>query len=225
MKKIIIAFFVFLSSTLCSELTTVINNYIAEIDRYQKESKEEKKQIHRGKAREYAEVLLGVVPNVKICTYNNIKEFCTLLENKIPELQKLCTTKDKKTTLKAKRDISNYTEIVKFLKSCSKFIDAIYQFSGIIDLILEKCPREVPFLAKEIAIMLRILEMVIASSKDIETPIAKMRDFASSEEDGTYLLSSLISLAMHDFENADFKEILSRTDFSDPDVRIYLKIR
>ncbi|MDR2667088.1 MAG: hypothetical protein LBB34_03190 [Holosporales bacterium] len=224
MKKIIITLFALFNSLLSAELTTVTNNYTTEVAHYQKEKEEDKKQFHFDKMKEYAEILLGFVPGVKLHTYDKIKNFCALLEDKIPELQKLCDAEDKKVAIRAKRTTSNYAEIGKFLKACSRLIDTIYQSPQIIDLILQKCPEEVPYIAYEIVVILKILEMVIASPEDIEAKMTLMMDFASSLEDGTWLLSSLLSLVMKDPENANFEEILSSTDFSNSDMRIYLKI-
>ncbi|MDR0942020.1 MAG: hypothetical protein LBM19_00135 [Holosporales bacterium] len=225
MKKIIFAILSLSLNALCSDLTSVTNNYVVEMEQSQAGNNPADKQAHRAKAKEYAEMLLGKSKNTNFKSYEKIKALCDVLDKKAAEMQNSISTADEKAALKTKRDISNYIETAKFLRVSSKLLDAIYENPTIVDLILEKTPQSIPLIGREIVAMLRVLEIIVANPDDINSAIEKAREFATSSEDGTHLLSQLISVALEYPDNVDFIKLLSETDFSNKNLHKYLKIR
>jgi hypothetical protein len=52
-----------------------------------------------------------------------------------------------------------------------------------------------------------------------------MRDFAKQSDDGTYLLSPLLSAIMQQDDNWNLETILKETNFTNLDNCVYLKIK
>ena len=225
MKKFILAVGLLTVNTYSSDLRTVTNSFISELEMSRNESKKAEKQTHNNKAKEYAKTLLGIVSNVKINTQKKANEFCKLLEQKALSLEKEAQSNDKKISLKAKRDIGNFKEIAKFLKCVSKLFDSFYEDPKLVDLMLEKIPEFIPIIAGEIIVLLRILELTINSNKNFDMAINKIKEFAQQPEDGNYLISPIISAALENGNEIDYKKILVETDFSKLEICKYLRIR
>ena len=95
----------------------------------------------------------------------------------------------------------------------------------ILPLIVEKMPDFIPNIGQEITVFLRAFEMIIKQKTDAKAVISKFRKFAKSSEDGSYLMSPLLSVAMENVSSLDYKTILTSTDFSKSEVCKYLQIR
>lgn len=229
MRKIfyLVIISLFLNTSFAS-LENVTNSYISQLKLFQKETHKAEKQAAFNKTKEYSKILLGVIQGMDIKFLNKTNKFYNLLSQKAVELQKEKLSEDKKIALKANRDITNLNEISKYLKCCLKLLNVLYNDPEIIDLILSKVPEFVPQLGKEISIALRIFELVITKpNENFNDAIEKMRDFARQSEDGTYLLSPILSAGMknNDIDSLDFKKIIQETDFSDLDLCDYLNIK
>ncbi len=211
-----------------ADLETVTNSYITQLKLSQKESNKAEKQTAYNKTKEYAKSLLGIIQGMDINFLNKANEFYKLLSEKTTELQKNTASEDKKISLKANRDISNFNEISKYLKCCSKLLSTLYKEPETLDSILNKLPEFVPQLGKEISVALRVFELVMEKpDENFNNAIEKMREFAKQSEDGTYLLSPILSIVMKD-DNPDslnFKKLIQETDFSNLDLCNYLNIR
>ncbi|MDR1390934.1 MAG: hypothetical protein LBI95_00995 [Holosporales bacterium] len=225
MKRLIFLLFLLSAHASCSDLSTITSNYINEINQLKKAIGEAEIQLIYDKAREYAKILLGLVPNVQIKTLDRINAFCDLLNLKLKDLEKNVDSENKNISLKAKRDIENFKEISKFLICCSKLLDSIYLNQDIVDLMLRKIPQFIPAIGKEITVMLQVLELLISSEDFFDKVIEKMREFASQFPDGTYLMSPLLSAAMEKVEFLDYKELLKNINLSNLSFCKYLKIR
>lgn len=225
MKNLILTIGLLTLNVYSSDLQTVTNGYLSELELSKNETEKAEKQTHNNKAKEHAKMLLGIVSNVQINTANKTNEFCKLLEEKTLSLEDASQVDDKKVSLKAKRDIENFKEIAKFLKSASKLIDSLYEDPQLIDLMLVKIPEFIPIIGHEISTFLRILELIAVSNENFDAAISKMREISQESEDGTYLISPLISVAMEISDDLDYKKILTETDFSKLEICKYLKVR
>lgn len=210
-------------------LEGLTSSYLNQLKFAQQEGNKAEKQTAYNKASEYAKNLLGVVPGVNINFSDRINNVCNLLNEKAKALEKDKASENKKLSLKASRDISNYNEISKFLKCSSKLLDTLYKSPGLLDSLLQKIPEFIPQLGKELTVMLRVLELTVTDNADdkLNEVISKLRDFAKQSDDGTYLLSPLISISMNTQEqnSLDFEKIIQETDFSSLDVCCYLNIK
>ncbi len=229
MRKIIYLTITSFFFNICfANLETVTNSYISQLKLSQKESNKAEKQTAYNKTKEYAKVLLGIIHGMDISFLDKANGFYKLLSEKTTELQRNINSDDKKISLKANRDITNFNEISKYLKCCSKLLYALYKEPEVIDLILSKIPEFIPQLGKEISIALRVFELIIEKpDENFNNAIEKMRNFAKQSADGTYLLSPILSIAMKE-NNPDslkFKKIIQETDFSNLDLCIYLNIK
>ncbi len=225
MKKIVYLIIISLFfNTSFANLETVTNSYISQLKLSQKESNKAEKQTAYNKTKEYAKALLGIIQGMDISFLDKANGFYKLLSEKTTELQKNTTSEDKKVSLRANRDITNFNEISKYLKCCSKLLNALYKEPETLDLILSKIPEFVPQLGKEISVALRVFELIMEKpNENFNNAIEKMRDFAKQSEDGTYLLSPILSIAMKE-DNPDSLKI-QETDFSNLDLCIYLNIK
>lgn len=214
-----------LSMPNANEFQMISKNYIDEINLSKRAQDISDKQIHMNKAMEFAKVLLGIIPGVKLNVTTKTFEFCTILEQKRMELKSASESDDQNISLKAKRDIANYTYSENFLKCTAILLDAMYRDSQILPLIIEKMAEFVPNIGQEITMFLRALELIVSQDADTEKIISKLREFAKSSEDGNYLLSPLLSVAMENVSTLDYKNILISTDFSNNETCKYLKIK
>ena len=202
------------------DFESVKNNYICEVGKCATEKDEKTKQELHGKILEAMKELFGIRDGVKISIANHVNEFCDKLDEKVKEFTKGLKDNDKKTV----RDIENYTEISKILRKVSLLLEELYNNRGLLDQILEKDSLSAISMAKEIMNMLSVLDLILKDKNEIDSKIEKMREFARSSEDGTYLLSSVISNAMQD-EKTDLKKNVAEIDFLKRDQRRFLKIR
>ncbi|MDR0695448.1 MAG: hypothetical protein LBF56_01580 [Holosporales bacterium] len=209
-----------------NELATVVNNYLMDIAKSRKGDNDAAKREAYNKSKVSAMALLGVVQGLKLNSYDKMKGFCDVLFQCANAMEKtLSSASDEREELKKKRDITNYREAAKFLKCCSKLLDAMYADQSLINLILEKIPEVVPTLACEVTVMLHVLKLVLRDPSNIAGPMKKLRDFATSSEDGTHLMSQLISAAMGSPEDVNFSNLLGADDVSNADTCRYLEIR
>ena len=121
--------------------------------------------------------------------------------------------------------MANYTHIENFLKCTSVLLDAVNNDHTILQLIVDKMPDFVPNIGQEITVFLRALEIIIKTPNDTKAIISKFRNFAKSSEDGSYLMSPLLSVAMESIANLNYKTLLTSTDFSKSEVCKYLQIK
>lgn len=208
-----------------NEFKMTANNYIEEINLFRRAKDNADRQIHMNKALEFAKTLLGIIPNIKINVSEKVFEFCKVLEKKCDELKNATESNDKKIALKAKRDVTNCLYIENFLKCTAVLLDSLYADPQILYLIVEKMADFVPNIGCEITVLLRVLEFITSAGDSTEIVIAKLREFAKSSEDGNYLLSPLLSVAMEKVSTLDYKHILTSNDFSNGEICKYLKIR
>lgn len=215
-------------STSFANLETITNSYISQLKLTQQELNKAEKQTAYNKTKEYAKILLGIIQGLDINFLDKANGFYKLLSDKTAELQKDKVSGDKKLALKATRNITNFNEIFKYLKCCSKLLNTLYNQPGVLDLILEKIPEFIPQLGKEITIMLRVFELVMENpDENFNNAIEKMRSFAKQSEDGTYLLSPILSIAIENNnpDTLNFKQMIQETDFSNLDLCHYLNIK
>ena len=213
------------ASDATSEFQTTAKNYINEINLFKQSKDTADRQVHLNKALELAKSLLGVIPNTKINISKKVSEFCKVLEQERSKLNDTIESNDKKIALKAKRDMANYIHVENFLKCASSLVDTINNVPQILPLIVEKMPDFIPNIGQEITVFLRAFEMIIKQKTDAKAVISKFRKFAKSSEDGSYLMSPLLSVAMENVSSLDYKTILTSTDFSKSEVCKYLQIR
>ena len=90
---------------------------------------------------------------------------------------------------------------------------------------MEKIPDSVPSIGQEITAFLRVLELVVSSGDNLDRTISMMREFAKQSDDGSYLLSPLISVAMKQGQDLNIRKILTETDFTKLELCEYLKIK
>ncbi len=208
-----------------NEFQTAAKNYINEINLFKQSKDTADKQVHLNKALELAKSLLGIIPNTKINVSPKVLEFCKILEQERAKLNDAIKSEDKKVALKAKRDMTNYTHIENFLKCVSILLDTMNNEPQILPLIVEKMPEFIPNVGQEVTVFLRALELIIKTPSDTKAIISKFRKYAKSSEDGSYLMSPLLSVAMEHIDNLNYKTILTSTDFSKSEVCKYLRIR
>ena len=210
-----------------NELQNTVSIYIQEINLLKHSNDIANKQLHKNKAVEYAKQLLGVIPNTKISTLPKVVALCKSLQQKREGLQKEVNSKDKKTSLKAKRDIVNYEQIGRFLQCLSMLLDELYSAPKLIELIVDKIPEYIPQMGEEITFFLRELG-IITSKNDIEMIVSKSREFAMKSDDGTNLLSPMVSIAMEDSKSQktiNYNKILTNIKFITGDMQKYLAIK
>ncbi|MBQ7524166.1 MAG: hypothetical protein IJT08_00985 [Alphaproteobacteria bacterium] len=218
------------SATSALSLEEATSQYVNEMNLLnQPQNDTSDQQVHFNKLREIAKTLLGITPNAKLELSPKITEFCKVLDARRNALTGQTEPGDQNAALKAKRDIDNFTEMSKFLRCTAGLFDAFYSSPQLLELVLKKIPEFVPAIGHEITVVLRVVELL---SKTGEVPFDeitnKLREFARQSEDGTYLLSPLISAAMAAAEtegNMDFPKLLNETDFTKLDICRYLKIR
>ncbi len=208
-----------------NEFQTTVKNYINEINLFKQSKDIADKQVHLNKALELAKNLLGVIPNKIINVSPKVFEFCKILEQERAKLNEAIKSEDKKLVLKSQRDMANYTHIENFLKCTSVLLDAVNNDHTILQLIVDKMPDFVPNIGQEITVFLRALEIIIKTPNDTKAIISKFRKFAKSSEDGSYLMSPLLSVAMESIANLNYKTLLTSTDFSKSEVCKYLQIK
>lgn len=202
-----------------NDYASVKNSYYAEIQKYKNGKTDLEKKDAFKKAKEHAKTLLGIVPGMKLSIYSYAEKFCKTLEKLSSEL------KDKADDKKAVRDLENYQEIAKFLKTGTKLLDTLYANENLLDNMLEKCGENIPYIATEIIKILQVIELIMAKNNDVEKIIESIRDFGRESEDGTHLLSIIFSVAMENIDNCDFVKIIDSTDFKNKDLCKYLKVR
>ena len=210
-----------------NDLQSTVSNYIKEINLLKHSNDIANQQLHKNKALEYAKKLLGIIPNTKISTFPKIVELCKILEQKREPLYKDANFGDKKTSLKAKRDIVNYEQMEDLLKCLSMLLDELYSDPKLIELIVDKIPEYVPKMGDEITFFLRELE-IINSANNVEMLVSKNREFVMKTDDGTYLLSPLVSIAMEavkNKQNVSYKKILTDTASFTGEMQKYLAIK
>ena len=208
-----------------NEFQIAAKNYINEINLFKQSKDTADKQVHLNKALELAKSLLGVIPNAKINVSPKVFEFCKILEQEQAKLNDATKSEDKKVALKAKRDLANHIHIANFLKCASVLLDMLNNDPQILPLIAEKMPEFIPNIGQEITVCLRAFELMIKPDSDNKAIISKFRQYAKSSDDGSYLMSPLLSIAMENVANLNYKTILTSTDFSKSEVCKYLQIK
>ena len=210
-----------------NELQSTVSNYITEINLLKHSNDIANNQLHKNKALEYAKQLLGIIPNTKISTLPKIVELCKVIEQKREALYKDAHSEDKTTSLKAKRDIVNYEQIELLLKCLSILLDELYSEPKLIELIVDKIPEYVPHIGEEITFFIRVLE-TLSSQNNIEMLITKSREYAMKTDDGTNILSPLVSIAIEALKNkqdVSYKKILTDTASFTGKMQKYLAIK
>ena len=208
-----------------NEFQIATKNYMNEINLFKQSQDVADRQVHLNKAQEQAKSLLGVISHTRVNVSPKVFECCGILEQEGEKLKDVTESKDNKIALKAKRDMANFVQIGNFLKCCAVLLDTINNDPQILPLIVAKMPEFVPNIGQEITVFLRAFELIIKSENDTKAVVSKLRQFAKSSEDGSYLMSPLLSVAMENIANLDYKTILSSTDFSKSEVCKYLKIK
>ena len=211
-----------------NELQKTISNYTNELNLANHTKDNSDKQVHTNKALEYAKMLLGIVPNAQISTSEKIVEFCELLKHKRDELAQIENSDSKKIALRAKRDRANYEQIESFLKYTSKLLDELRNNSKLLALIMDKIPEFVPTMGQEITVFLRMLTMMQNPTNNFDEIITKIRNFAQQSEDGTYLLSPLLSAAFNtpdQLNDLNYFQIINNNETIDLERCKYLIIK
>ncbi|MDR1234235.1 MAG: hypothetical protein LBJ92_03775 [Holosporales bacterium] len=134
-------------------------------------------------------------------------------------------TKDGKEALKLLRESETYDEISKFLRIVSRFHQLMNVDASILSRLMMKDPDIVIHIAKEFVLMLQVLESVSGSEPKIEDIHKRIRDFVVFADDGTYILSVLVSIAMKNgIPNGDFVKSVESWDLADKSIMRYLKV-
>jgi hypothetical protein len=220
------------------DFSTAVQQFETLMKQHAMEDDPQKKQQSLSGAEEYARLLLGVVEGTDFPSIirTNIQPFCALLETKAKELEGSLESsgaqsdnqqQDSKNNLRLKRDIARFREIAKFLMICSALLEALYSDRELLTLVVERLPEDVRHIAAEIVAMLRVMQMVVSDPNNTEPPITEMLEFAGSAEDGTYLLSRLLSAAWvgSSGDAVNFKELLLSQNFPGGEKRLYLPIK
>ena len=211
-----------------NELQKTVSSYTNELNLANHAKDNSDKQIHRNKALECAKILLGIVPDAQLGASEKVVEFCELLKHKRDELAQTENSDNKKVALKAKRDRANYEQIESFLKCTSKLLDELRNNSKLLELVMNKMPEFVPTMGQEITVFLRMLTMMQGSTDNFDKIIAKIRNFAHQSEDGTYLLSPLLSAALDTLGQSselNYTQILDNNETIDLEKCKYLAIK
>jgi hypothetical protein len=111
--------------------------------------------------------------------------------------------------------------------ACATLLDALYRDRELLPLIVSRIPEDIQHVAREITTTLYIIEMVIKAPTDIEQPINKMVELSASAEDGTCLLSRIITCLMSQPAGGtvDVRSLLLAPNFPGEDARMYLAVR
>ena len=208
-----------------SNYQSMKNHYLASIENHTRGKHKEGAAEHLKKATEAAKELLGIKDNIKLSVYDKIEPFCKELEDEALKQEKFTKSNDHEIVKKAKRDINNCKEISKFLKCAAKLLESFYEDSSLLPTLIQNDPLSIVSISKETTVMLLALKIILKDPKDQEPVIKKMREFAKTSEDGTYLLSTIMSIAMTN-PNLDFKKALKTEEsFKNQEYRKYLEIR
>ena len=208
-----------------NEFLITSRNYVNEINFAFQSKDSSDRQVHMNKAIECAKILLGVINNTHVNTKNKVQEFCNFLEQKRAELSNDLQSADKKVALKANRDISNYIGIAKFMQCCSSLLDTLYIDNNLIFLIVEKIPYYVPQIGKELTAFIKALTIIYSKDYNFDDLVSKFRNFAKQSDDGSYLMSPLLSLAMDKIQSLDYTAILNSQEILSLNACKYLRIR
>ena len=175
------------------------------------------------KAKDLAKELIGIKNDLKVPVVSKIEDFCRILQDaETKSEEELKTISDKKEKLRKKRDIENYQETAKFLKATSKIFEAFYEDQDLLVEVIKKDPYSILQISRESIEMLSILTEIIEDPNEISKKISSMQEFATISEDGTNLLSTLLSLAM---DGNDIRKIVDNSQFSDKSQNHFLKVR
>lgn len=228
----LLALFALIPSISFANLQGAIGKFKTQLRLSRQNASKAEYQTAYNKSKEQAKTLLGIVQGVDIGFLSRLDAFQKMLSEKAAALEPDSKSDDKKVSLKAMRDISNFNEISKYLTCSSKLLNALYNQGELLDTLIQKIPEFVPQIAQEITIMLKILKLIVdtpAANLDqiFYQVIELMRNFAKQSDDGTYLLSPLLSAAMAsgDVNNVDFATIIQGDDVQKLDNCIYLNIK
>ena len=213
----LVLFLIIISSTKAQDI--LINNFYIELmkSRQNKQNNKKLKTVTRS--------LIGFNDTEEILLTPIAEKFSMYIDETISKLQKKQKTKDC-NKLKNKRNIEDLKESKLFILTVAKIFDLIQYFPDIIDTLIQRCPWEIPDFSFEILAVLK--SIVTFCNKEqkkigINDMLAPIKNLAFSDEDGTYVLSGIVSSAINN-ENSDIEKIINEKDFSDQSVRRYLNI-
>ncbi|MDR1609623.1 MAG: hypothetical protein LBR78_02080 [Holosporales bacterium] len=177
---------------------------------------------------QYARVLLGIVDGISFAPIDLIKPLWERMQAEAKKIEEAGGGQsDPKAALKIKRDVNRLSESSKFLMGCATLLDALYKDRELLPFMVSKVPEDVPYVAMEITTMLHIMDVAIKDPADIEQPLNKMVELSASGEDGTYLLSRIMTCCISQPVGGivDVKALLSSPNFPSEGERRYLPIR
>ncbi len=166
-----------------------------------------------------AKELLGIRDNARIALSPYIGKINQQLQKTAGDLSRIKATSDYDKK-KKKRDIKNCSEIAKFLTCSSVLFEKLYENKDLLPKIIQRDPLSILPASEEILTMLSIANMVM-NETTLSTIVQKMRQFSRESEDGTHLLSPVLSGAMEKDNTVDFSNLVYKQNLG----REYLKIR
>jgi archaellum component FlaC len=219
--------------TLCTEtfgtgFDATCSKYNELAEQLHREKDPQKQQLLLNEILQYAKILLGVVDTISFAPIDFVQPFCERLQAEAKKIGDSGNGQPDPTAgLKIKRDVNRLNESAKFLMMGATLLGALYKDRELLPTMVSRIQEDVPHVAREITTMLYIVEMIIKDPADIESPVKKMIELSSSAEDGTYLLSRIMTYLMSQSADSpiDFRTCLSSPDFPGEDKRAHLTIR
>ncbi|MDR1365169.1 MAG: hypothetical protein LBJ42_01105 [Holosporales bacterium] len=213
------------TEALCADFNSTRAAYRESAERLRREIDQTKRQQLLADTLRYARILLGIVDGLNFSALPIVKPFCELLQSEAKKIGEPGNVTDTKIALRMKRDIIRLNESAKFLTACASLLDALYNDGELISIIVNRIPEDVPHIAMEITTMLYVIEMITKEPTNIERPVNRLLEFATSAEDGTRLLSRLMTCLMASESRMVIKEKLLSSDFPAAHERKYLSMR
>jgi hypothetical protein len=196
-----------------SEFSKKMEAYLINIEQYLRQEDEAQKQEVFKLALANAKSLIGIKDGYKVKISDKIESFCSKLEKLCAKLQDKLNSDDKKTKLKAARDIENYTEILKFLQVTTQIFESFYATSSLLEKIIVKDPYSIMQITREMLTLLGVLRIILKTPNNLVDVVKKLKELSYTSDDGTYLLSALASAAITT-ENFNISNVINNLDLS-----------
>jgi hypothetical protein len=210
-----------------ADFDTVKNAYIVTITKAQKEVDTARREASLAQALSLAKQLCGI-GILKQEVYKPLEGLCLELDTLSETNLKESDEKAGKAALKLKRLSESYSLIAKFIRIASRLHQAMNADISVLGKLMVKDPDSVIHIAKEFVLMLEVLACVLASeskpASKTEEVYRMMRDFSKASDEGTYLLSIPVSVAMSNDKEFNSSDLIESCDFSDKSAMLYLKI-
>ncbi|MDR1289045.1 MAG: hypothetical protein LBJ77_01485 [Holosporales bacterium] len=208
-----------------SDFSSCSNEYVRFMQMYQKETDPTKKQSHLDVAKGFAMTLLGLPHGARLVICSHIDGICKTLTQRSQKLAEESQAATGNEALKKKRESEHLEEISKFLMAGARILEDMSNDPASLDKLMMKGPGAVIQLAREIVVMLRVLSSFFKNNDDIDSMVGIVKGFATYGLEGTYLLSSPLSVAMNLGQEFTLSTAMDTAEFLDKSKCRYLNVR